>query len=78
MEKTRRLKNKNILETLIYAYIRKIKKWMFCPACQHGKMSINKKSTLWTDDISRFISHLLITKTPRRGLGENLIVICNT
>ena len=48
MEKTRKKKNKNILEILTYAYIRKIKKWMFCPACQNGKMSINKKSTLWT------------------------------
>ena len=30
------------------AYVRKIKKWMFCPACQNGKMAINKKSTMWT------------------------------
>ena len=41
-------KHKPFLETLTYAYIRKIKKWMFCPACQCGKMAINKKSTLWT------------------------------
>ena len=41
-------KRKNIVDSVTYAYIRKIKKWMFCPACQHGKMTINKKSTLWT------------------------------
>ncbi|MBO5248039.1 MAG: hypothetical protein J6B54_01935, partial [Clostridia bacterium] len=39
---------KNIMNRIQYAYIRKIKKWMFCPACQKGKMSINKKSTMWT------------------------------
>lgn len=41
-------KRKNILDVLTYAYIRRIKKWMFCPACQNGKMSIDKKSTMWT------------------------------
>ena len=41
-------KRKNIKETITYAYIRKIKKWMVCPACSDGKMAINKKSTLWT------------------------------
>lgn len=40
--------NKSIVEKLTYAYIRKIKKWMYCPSCQIGKMSINKKSTVWT------------------------------
>lgn len=39
---------KSIMNSITYAYIRKIKKWMFCPSCQQGKMSINKKSTLWT------------------------------
>ena len=48
MKKTKTKKHKTIFESLTYAYIRKIKKWMFCPACQNGKMSINKKSTLWT------------------------------
>ena len=38
---------KSILDHLTYAYIRKIKKWMFCPACKDGKMSINKNSTMW-------------------------------
>lgn len=38
----------SIVDMLKYAYIRKIKKWMFCPACHQGKMTINKKSTLWT------------------------------
>lgn len=40
-------KRKNIVDYLTYAYIRKVKKWMFCPACQQGKMVINKKSTMW-------------------------------
>lgn len=40
-------KRKSIVGTLTYAYIRKVKKWMFCPACQQGKMIINKKSTHW-------------------------------
>lgn len=48
MKKAKLKKHKNIVETLTYAYIRKIKKWMFCPACKSGKMTINKKSTLWT------------------------------
>lgn len=48
MKKTKTTKRKTILETMTYAYIRRIKKWMFCPACQNGKMTINKKSTLWT------------------------------
>ena len=40
-------KSKNIKDRLTFAYIRKIKKWMFCPACKKGKMSINKKSAVW-------------------------------
>lgn len=48
MKKTKTMKSKNLIEVATYAYIRKIKKWMFCPACQQGKMTINKKSTLWT------------------------------
>lgn len=40
-------KKKNLVDKITYAYIRKIKKWMFCPNCKEGKMSINKKSTLW-------------------------------
>jgi len=41
-------KHLHVKDRLTYAYIRKIKKWMFCPACQHGKMTINKASTMWT------------------------------
>lgn len=40
-------KKKSVLDRVTYAYIRRIKKWMFCPACQEGKMSINKASTVW-------------------------------
>ena len=50
--KERRSKNekkqrKSLIDLITYAYIRRIKKWMFCPACQDGKMSINRSSTLW-------------------------------
>ena len=31
-----------------YFYIKNIKKWMFCPACKNGKMTFNKKTSLWT------------------------------
>jgi len=48
MKKQKTPKPKNLLKSATYAYIRKIKKWMFCPACQQGKMTINKKSALWT------------------------------
>ena len=40
-------KKKSLMDRLTYAYIRRIKKWMFCPACRDGKMTINKKSTMW-------------------------------
>ena len=40
-------KSKSLGDKITYAYIRRIKKWMFCPACQKGKMTINKKSTTW-------------------------------
>lgn len=39
---------KSVVDCLTYAYIRRIKRQMFCPACQQGKMTINKKSTIWT------------------------------
>ena len=48
MKKIKTAKHKNILEIATSAYIRKVKKWMFCPACQNGKMTINKESTLWS------------------------------
>lgn len=48
MKKPKTSKRKNLFEAATYAYIRKIKKWMYCPACQQGKMTINKKSTVWT------------------------------
>lgn len=41
-------KEKSIIEKITYAYIRKIKKWMYCPSCQSSKMSLNKNSTVWT------------------------------
>lgn len=48
MKNEKKTKHKNLSQTITYAYIRKIRKWMFCPACQQGKMSINKMSTVWT------------------------------
>ena len=44
-------KNKPLKDKITYAYIRKIKKWMFCPNCKEGKMSINKQSTLWQCEV---------------------------
>ena len=38
---------KSLIDMVNYAYIRRIKKWMFCPACCDGKMQINRASTLW-------------------------------
>ena len=41
-------KHKKFSDAVTYAYLRKIKKWMFCPNCDEGKMTIDKKSTVWT------------------------------
>lgn len=46
MENNKR-KRKSLVDSVTYAYIRKVKKWMFCPNCQNGKMTIDKKSTVW-------------------------------
>lgn len=46
MSKAKKTK-KSLTEKITYAYIRKIKKWMFCPSCKDGKMVINKESTMW-------------------------------
>lgn len=40
-------KQKSIGDRLAYAYIRRIKKRMLCPACQEGKLRINQKSSVW-------------------------------
>ena len=40
MKKAQTKTHKNIVKNLTYAYIRKIKRWMFCPACQNGRMTI--------------------------------------
>lgn len=39
--------NNSIGEKLTYAYLRNIKKWMFCPACKNGKMKYYKKKSEW-------------------------------
>lgn len=38
----------HISNRLTYAHLRKIKRWMFCPACRSGKMTVNKSSAYWT------------------------------
>ena len=38
----------NIGDRATYFYIKNIKKWMFCPDCKNGKMTFNKRDTLWT------------------------------
>lgn len=40
-------KHKSLGDKMAYMYIRRIKKWMYCPACKNGKMVINKASTMW-------------------------------
>lgn len=34
-------KRKSIGEHFTYAYLRHIKKWMFCPNCESGKLAFN-------------------------------------
>lgn len=41
-------KKKTIKDRMKNFYNRNIKKWRGCPACPTGKMSINKKSAMWT------------------------------
>ena len=36
-------KRKSIGEHFTYAYLRHIKKWMFCPNCKSGKLAFNRK-----------------------------------
>ena len=38
----------DIIDRIQYTYIRKIRKWIFCPNCQQSKMTIDKNSILWT------------------------------
>ena len=45
-------KRKSLVDSVTYAYIRKVKKWMFCPNCHEGKMTIDKKSTVGIVGIS--------------------------
>lgn len=48
MSDEKQKKHKKFSEAVTLAYLRKIKKWMFCPNCQDGKMTIDKGSTIWT------------------------------
>ena len=40
-------KNAHISDKISYYYLKNIKKWMFCPACEISKMSFNKKTSSW-------------------------------
>ena len=46
MIKTRN-KRKSLKNRFTYAYIRKVRKWMYCPECKDGKMKIDKDDTMW-------------------------------
>lgn len=48
MKREKPRKHKNIGDALTYAYIKHIKKWMFCPACRNSKMTINKVASIWS------------------------------
>ena len=41
-------KSISIGDRATYFYIKNIKKWMYCPACKNGKMTFDKKKSLWT------------------------------
>lgn len=40
-------KKQGVGERFWYFRTKNIKKWMFCPACNNGEMTFNKKSLLW-------------------------------
>lgn len=40
-------KHKSLEDALSYFYISKIKRWMFCPSCREGRMTIQKKTGVW-------------------------------
>lgn len=40
-------KHTGLGERLTYFYIRRIKRWMVCPACRDGEMTMNKKAGHW-------------------------------
>ncbi len=42
-----KMKNKNLVASVTNTYIRKIKKWMFCPNCHDGKLIIDNRSAMW-------------------------------
>lgn len=48
MSDKKQKKHKKFSDSFAHTYLRKIKKWMFCPNCQDGKMTIDKKSTVWS------------------------------
>lgn len=47
MAKKEKKQRKSIGKIVSYSYVRRVKKWMYCPACKEGKMQINRASTLW-------------------------------
>ena len=40
-------KHKKFKDAVTYAYLRNIKKWMLCPNCKDGKMTVDKETASW-------------------------------
>lgn len=40
-------KRKRIIDRITDSYLRRIKRWMYCPACNTGKMEFVKTNSLW-------------------------------
>ncbi len=38
---------KNSSDKISFSYLKNVKKWMYCPSCNDGKLTINKNKTLW-------------------------------
>lgn len=37
----------SISSRITHMYLRNVKKWIYCPACRHGKMRINQTKSAW-------------------------------
>lgn len=40
-------KRKSLKNRFTYAYIRRVRKWMYCPECKEGKMNIDESNAMW-------------------------------
>lgn len=48
MSNEQQKKQKKFKDAVAKVYLRKVKKWMFCPACRDGRMTMEKKAAVWT------------------------------